>query len=300
MDIETALKGSRYTTSVGGTLTGRGGRFIIIDDPMKPQDGMSVAKRNTVKQWYDGTLYSRLDDKTNGSIIVIMQRLHVDDLVAHVLEKEDWVHLDLPAIAEIDEKFVLADGRCFRRSAGDILHPAREPKSVLESIKATIGTMNFSSQYLQQPVPEEGNLVKWPWFQRYDKDYLLTHPRDRIVQSWDTATSQSELADFSVCTTWYIMGNDYYLVDVFRKRLDYPELRKAVIDQACRFRPNIILIEKTVSGTPLLQELKKNPLTGMSRPIAITPKGDKVMRMSMQSATIEAGHVFIPEKASWL
>jgi len=300
LDLETTRKGSRYATSVGGTLTGRGGRFIIIDDAIKPQDGMSEVKRNTVKQWYSNTLYTRLDNKSEDVIILIMQRLHVDDLVAHVLEKEDWVHLNLPAIAKIDETFALTNGRIISRSVGDILHPEREPEAVLKDIKASIGTMNFSAQYLQQPVPEEGNLVKWSWFRSYDNDHLVIHPKYRIVQSWDTASSQSELADFSVCTTWIIAGKDYYLVDVFRKRLDYPDLRKAAIDQACRFRPHNILIEKTGSGIALLQELRKNSSAGMSYPIAIIPEGDKVMRMSMQSAIIEAGHVFIPEKAPWL
>jgi hypothetical protein len=97
------------STSVGGTLTGRGGDFIVIDDPMKPAEAMSEAKRAAVQEWYDGTLYSRLDDRTRGVIVLVMQRLHLDDLVGHVLGKEEWVHLDLPAIAEAPQRVRVAD-----------------------------------------------------------------------------------------------------------------------------------------------------------------------------------------------
>ena len=98
-EFETTANGYRLATSVGGTLTGRGGSILIIDDPIKPQEAMSATIRKSVNFWYDSTLYSRLDDKRNDVIIIIMQRVHADDLVSHVLEKEDWVHLNLPAIA---------------------------------------------------------------------------------------------------------------------------------------------------------------------------------------------------------
>jgi hypothetical protein len=94
-------------TSVGGVLTGRGADFIIIDDPLKPDEALSETQRNAVNEWYVHTLYSRLNDKRTGSIIIIMQRLHEDDLVGHVLEQEQWQHLRLPAIAEEDETHVI-------------------------------------------------------------------------------------------------------------------------------------------------------------------------------------------------
>lgn len=299
LDLETTHRGVRYATSVGGTLTGRGGSMIIIDDPLKPQEAMSAKQREVVRQWYDNTLYSRLDNKANDVIILVMQRLHVDDLVAHVLEKEHWVHLDLPAIADREESFILSDGRCYQRSEGGVLHPAREPLPVLKNIEQTVGSVNFSAQYLQQPVPEEGNLVRWAWFRHYD-DAPVFESQDQIVQSWDTASKATELSDYSVCTTWHIKGNKYYLLDVFRERLEYPALRHAVIEQAQRWKATTVLIEDSASGTSLIQDLRQMSAAGQPRPVAVKPKDDKVVRMSTQSARIEAGHVILPHKAPWL
>ncbi len=260
---------------------------------------MSATKRQSVKDWYDNTLFSRQDNKRDAVIILVMQRLHVDDLVAHVLEHEDWHHLNLPAIAESDEEFELSNGDRYTREPGEVLDQQREPRAVLDAIKNTIGTFNFSAQYQQQPIPEEGNLVRWPWFQFYDAKPAW-EARDEIVQSWDTASKASELADYSVCTTWQIKGHQYYLLDVCRKRLEYPELRKAIVEQAQKFKARTILIEDTASGTALIQDIRSLNAPGLDRPIAVKPDDDKVMRLSRQSAKIEAGSVYLPRKAPWL
>lgn len=296
-EFETTAKGYRLSTSVGGTLTGRGGNFLIIDDPIKPQEVLSDTKRKSVKQWYDSTLYSRLDDKRNDVIILIMQRVHVDDLAAHVLGKEDWVHLCLPAIAETPERFELDDGRIFTREAGEVLHQEREPMEVLEKAKANLGSFLFSAQYQQDPLPEGGNMVKWEWFNAYDE---LPPPADSvedIVQSWDTAMKAHDGSDFSACTTWAVRGNDYFLIDVYCERLDFPSLKRKVEELQTEFMARTILIEDKGSGTGLIQQLTSE---GKIRPIEIKPEGSKADRMATQSAIIEAGHVFIPEKTPWL
>src|SRR6188474_1520130 len=131
-EVMTTARGSRLATSVGGTLTGRGGNLLIIDDPLKPQDAHSQSARDSLKQWYSNTLLSRLDHKTDGAIIVVMQRLHPDDLVAHLLEQDGWTHLNLPAIAEEDALIPLGANRYHRRSTGDLLHPDRESQSALD------------------------------------------------------------------------------------------------------------------------------------------------------------------------
>ena len=125
-DLETTQKGKRYATSVGGSITGLGADIIIIDDPMKPEDSQSETIRKKINEWYDGTLYSRLNDKANGVIILIMQRLHVDDLVSHVKQKDDWVQINLPAIAEINQTIPLSNGNVIQRQVGELLHPERE------------------------------------------------------------------------------------------------------------------------------------------------------------------------------
>jgi len=203
-ELETTAKGFRLATSVGGPLTGRGGNLVIIDDPMKPSDAYSEPKRASVAQWYETTLLSRLDNKGEDVIIIVMQRLHVDDLVGYVLEQEgDWTHLNLPAIAETDEIIPIGGGRMHRRAIGEALHPAREPIAVLERLRTEMGSLAFAAQYQQTPLPLEGGLINWHWF----RTYQLTPQRqsgDLVVQSWDTASKAAETNDFSVCTTWLI------------------------------------------------------------------------------------------------
>lgn len=299
-EFMTTKRGYRLATSVGGTLTGRGGNYLIIDDPMKPDEAMSQTRRRQVADWYDNTLFSRLDDKQTGVIIVVMQRLHQDDLVGHLIGRDDsWHVLSLPAIAEMDEDILYSTWDWHTRKKGDLLDPEREPKRVLDELKRTLGTFNFSAQYQQQPIPEDGEIIKWEWFQTYE----TAPPRyanDRIVQSWDTASKGGELNDYSVCTTWLIKGDQFYLLDLFRKRLNYPELRRAVISQCELFRPNSILIEDKASGLALVQDFRSGELPGVGRPIAIEPEQDKVTRAASQSAVIEAGNVWLPAKASWL
>jgi len=156
LEFATTRGGNRLATSIGGTLTGRGGNLIVIDDPLKPQDAYSEAARENAKQWYSNTLLSRLDDKTKDAIIVVMQRLHLDDLVGHLLEQEGWTHLNLPAIAESEFRVPLGPGRYHLRRVGELLHPEREPREVLDEFKRSMGSLDFAAQYQQEPVAEGG------------------------------------------------------------------------------------------------------------------------------------------------
>ena len=120
-EVMTTARGFRLATSVGGTLTCRGGNLIIIDDPLKPQDAQSETARENGLQWYANTLLSRLDNKATDAIIIVMQRLHPEDLVGHVIEQDGWTHLDLPAIAEREEPIPLGNNRVHRRTVGSVL-----------------------------------------------------------------------------------------------------------------------------------------------------------------------------------
>src|ERR1700739_4646883 len=142
----TTRQGYRLAASTGGVLTGRGADFIVIDDPLKPEEALSKALRLACNEWFVHTLYSRLNDKRHGAIVLIMQRLHEDDLVGHVLAQEDWEILSFPAIAEADEVHrieTIWGPRCFRRRQGEALHPEREPLATLDHIRRTIGEYNF-------------------------------------------------------------------------------------------------------------------------------------------------------------
>src|SRR4029077_11941738 len=199
-ELVTTAGGSRYTTSIGGTLTGRGADLIIIDDPLKAEDAMSEPARRRVIDWYGGSLVSRLNNKEKGSIVAVMQRLHEDDLAGHLIGQGGWHHLDLPAIAVEDSEIEVGRGKRFVRRVGDVLHANRENREVLSQIKAEIGSLMFSAQYQQRPVPLEGNLIKREWFRYYDVP-PQKEACDRIVQSWDTAAMTGQANDYSVCTT---------------------------------------------------------------------------------------------------
>jgi predicted phage terminase large subunit-like protein len=295
-EIELTARGFRFATSVGGTLTGRGGDMVIIDDPLKPDDAYSETKRNACNEWYKNTLLSRLDDKRTGAIIIVMQRIHIDDLAGFVTSQSDqWEVLNLPAVAEIDEVIPISDTKVHRRRVGEALSPVREPLSVLEDLKAQLGSDAFSAQYQQMPVPPGGAMIKRHWIKRYVE--LPPRERSLILQSWDTASKGGPQNDFSVCTTWFISRDwRWYLIDVWRKRVDYPELKAAVRTLAFRHAANRVLVEDAGAGISLVQEL----LGEVNGILAVKPDRDKIIRMSVISAKFESGLVFLPERASWL
>jgi len=297
-EFATTEGGFRLATSIGGVLTGRGADFIIIDDPLKPDEAVSDVRRKAVNDWFDQSLVSRLNDKRQGCIVLIMQRLHEDDLVGHVLEQGGWKLLRFPAIAEEHELYTIETPygtRVFQRHAGEALHPEREPVEVLQRLRTTLGEYNFAGQYQQAPAPLGGGMVKREWLKTYTERTLPKF--DYVLQSWDTANSPSELSDYSVCTTWGVEGQHLYLTHVLRKHLSYPELKRAVQEQAQAFHARTVLIENKASGIQLIQELTFD-LPFSIRPYQ--PSMDKVMRMNSVTTVMENGFVYLPDKAFWL
>ena len=296
-EIELTARGFRLATSVGGTLTGRGGDIIVIDDPLKPDDALSETKRSAANQWFMNTLLSRLDDKRTGAIVIVMQRVHVDDLTGFLLAQSDeWEVLSLPAIAECDEAIPLSNDRMHLRKSGEALSPEREPLDVLDALKLQIGSDAFSAQYQQAPAPPGGAMVKRHWVKRYSE---LPPASERLftLQSWDTASKGGPDNDWSVCTTWIVSRKKlWYLVDVWRQRVDYPTLKASVQTLAKKWAARRVLVEDAGAGTSLVQELRGR----VSGIIAVKPNGDKVSRMAVASAKFEAGQVLLPERASWL
>lgn len=294
-ELMTTLRGGRKAVTVGGPATGFGADILIVDDLLKAAEFSSPAAREAANDHYDNTLFSRLDDKGKGRIIVIQQRLHEDDLVGHLLEKGGWVHLNLPAIAAQDEVFDLADGSRHIRRMGDVLFPQREPRDVLAEIERGIGAMNFSAQYLQDPTPPGGNWVKWEWFRPHEPG----RPREAyrmIVQSWDTASAAGPENDYSVCITAGYRDSGWDLLDIVRRRCEYPELRGLVVAQLRRWRADKVLVEHAGSGISLVAELHRihpqirryNPLQG------------KEARLNAVSGLLSDGVVRVPHAAPWL
>jgi len=301
LEVETTRQGARKAVSLGGPVTSFGADIIIIDDIMKAADARSPQMREQVKSYFDDTLYSRLNDKAEGTIIVIQQRLHEDDLVGYLLEKGGWTHINLPAIAEEQQSFPLSFGRSWSRNKDDILAPALATRQQLEETRRTIGDATFSAQYQQNPTPPGGNRIRWEWFPTYDK--MLPRNRYRfVVQSIDTALSEEPGADYSVCMTFGLSAdNEWDLLDVDRRRLSFPDLLDAVKANFRRWRADKVIVEAAGSGTSLVQTLRRDQASGMAGKIHFyKPIDSKEVRVEVQSARLRSNCVALPAKAPWL
>ena len=297
-DLFTTQRGYRRSTSINATLTGLGGDCFVIDDPQKPVDAQSDTLRNNLTQWFSNTLRSRLDNKETGVIIVVMQRVHMQDLSGYLLEQPDeWQTLRLPAIAEEDERIRTGLDTYHVRSAGEALHPERESLAALEKLRAELGSDVFAAQYQQAPVPPGGGMIRREWLRYYD-ELPERNYRSKIIQSWDTAAKNGTQNDWSVCTTWLVIDREfYYLLDLTRGRYEYPRLRDTAAELAARFKPETILIEDASTGTALAQDLKRME-HWMTRLVKV--EHDKVGRVYVQQSKFEAGKVLLPRNARFL
>ena len=295
LELKTTRGGSRRAVSVGGTVTGFGAHFIILDDCMKAEDARSEAERQKLFNWYDSTISTRLNNPNKGVIISIQQRLHEYDLPAYLKDK-GFETLSLPAIAEKDEVIAIGPDCCWHRKVGDLLDPERQSLELLEMERRTKGPQVFSAQYQQNPVTPEGNMIRLEWFKRYEtaQDRSSYH---MVVQSWDTAVTDTPQSDWSVCTTWGFKDTRWYLLDVHRARLEYPKLKSKVIQLYREWKPEKVLIEDANSGKSLYQEFKAQ---GPFKPMMISPRGDKVERVNGCLGEVEGGHILLPEDAPWL
>jgi len=301
-DFETTRGGGRLATSIGGTLTGRGGDIIILDDVIKPSDANSETARTKVNEWFSSTLSSRLDNKKTGSIICVMQRVHEHDLCGMLMEQGGWDCLSIPAIAIEDESLILSRGGVHHRREGDLLHPEREPMDVLDDLKRSMGSYAFEAQYQQQPMPSDGNLYKADWLRITGKgsDEGQDQSKGQIVQSWDTAIKTGGANDFSVCITARIWRNDIHIIDVWRGRVEFPDLLKKTKALARQFEARTMLIEDKASGQQLIQSLRASQDPGLPNPIARNPEVDKLTRAAGVSSMVEAGQLYLPEEGHWV
>ena len=296
-EVVTTQHGFRLATSIDGTLTGRGGDIVIIDDPLKPIDALSDPKRERVNDFYYNTALSRLDDKKTGAIIVVAQRLHMDDLPGTLLRNSpnEWTVLSCPAIAEQEEKIQIGENKYHVRRVGDLLHAEREPQHIIDELRAQLGPDTFAAQYQQAPIPAGGVMIKREWVQRYDQLPERESSSD-VFQSWDTASKDGEQNDYSVCTTWLRHDYKYYLIHVLRGRFDFPTLKALAISHADMHKPNTILVEDAGIGDGLVKELQN---AGQSA-VGVKPEHNKRTRMSIQSGKFASGQVFFPYDAPWL
>ena len=254
--FNTTASGAYFAVGRGGPITGRGANLLLIDDPIKDrEEANSETIRRALHEWYASVAYTRL--MPGGAIIIIQTRWHEDDLAGWLLREhanEKWDVLSLPAIAEQDESF---------RKEGEPLWPEKFPLPDLENIRALTGGRVWASLYQQRPAAAEGVIFKRDWWQFFSPP--LTVKLDQIVQSWDTAFKKGTENDFSVCTTWGVTSDGYYLLHVWRERVEFPELKRVLTSLAEEWKPNAILVEDRASGQSLIQELK------LSTPLPLIP-----------------------------
>jgi predicted phage terminase large subunit-like protein len=328
----TSQFGFRFAVSVGGSITGEGGDYLIIDDPHNPTHIHSRRQREKVKAWYEQTFATRLNDKKKGAIILVMQRLHEGDLAGHLLaQSKRWQQLKLPAIAQEEQVFEV-NGKAYIYRPGEVLHRAREEAEELDYIQEELGSHNFAAQYLQEPVSNASSLIKSEdimyhtisnWKLANDEGFLGGEARrtgvykrvhedsstesttkspsvvefDFIVQSWDTAIKVSSSNDYTVCTTWGVKENRYFLIDMLRSKFEYSELKRTIIEQAAKYRTNMVIIEDKASGQSIIQDLAIETNIHIKK---YRPVKDKVTRFAATIPYFESGRILVPENAPWL
>jgi predicted phage terminase large subunit-like protein len=293
-EIVTTKRGKRIATSIDGTLTGLGGNLIIIDDPLKLSDAMSEAVRARVIDWYRSTLLSRADDKKTARIVLVMQRVHQDDLAGYLQEQGGFEVLNLPAIAQRNETYFLGDGRTYDRQKGELLHPEQEPADVLAELKREMGPIAFSAQYQQSPIPPGGTIIKRKWLTTYDK--IDRQPGDRIIMSWDIALSEAETGDYSAGVVLLRRNEIFYILEVVRGRFPFDALKRKVMEVKQRYGSSTLLIEDSPISHGLIQSLREQSINVTK----YKPDTDKRARVIAQTDLFAGGSVRLPQRAGWL
>lgn len=294
--FSTTQGGNYFGAGVGGPMTGRGGHIVVIDDPHKNREEVeSAGQRQALHDWYDSVAFTRLAPM--GAIVIVATRWHVDDLTGYVLRTkphENWVVLSLPAI--LDEKAADFIGA----TPGGALWPERYPIDVLEEYKRSMPPRDWASLYMQSPFIEGGNIIKRPQIKEWDRP--KPPECNLILASFDTAFSAKDTADFSACTVWGTFDDEQtneqnvILLEAKQKRVEFPELRRWIIDVYERHKPDMVLIENKASGQSLLQELRR-----MSVPVVPFNPGrvDKVSRLHSITPLFENGKVWAPMQKEW-
>lgn len=269
--------GGYIAAGVGGPITGRGAHVLLIEDPVKNrQEAESEITREQLWDWYTSTAYTRLEGR--GVVILIMTRWHEDDLAGRLIQKGkedgDRFHVvRLPAISD-----------------GKALWPEKYNETTLDGIRKVIGPRDFGALYQQNPVPNEGNTFKAAWFKNFGKP-PRDPPRWFVCQSIDTSLKGGVGHDPSVIATWATDFTSYYLLDVWRDRVEYPDLRRAVLQRAAQWSPHAVYIEDAANGQPLIQELRRNSRLPI---IPINPRGGKEIRADSIAPIFESGNVVLP------
>jgi predicted phage terminase large subunit-like protein len=293
-EFETTKRGSRLATSVGGTLTGRGGEVLIVDDPIKANDAESEVARKAAIEWFRNTALSRLDDPAESLVYVAMQRLHVDDL-SGILIEQGWPSLVLPAIAVEAADYAIAEDEVHHRPAGELLQPERDSPEAIDELKREIGSRVFAAQYQQNPTPPDGNMIKAAWLGRYDR-VPERNSFQRVVLSCDPAGKAGAHNDYTAITIVGVQNQALHVLHVSRGHWLVTQMRDQIIELAARWAVDLVIVEDTSSGIGLIQLLQEQSRLNV---VGRKPDTDKETRMSRQQGRFEAGRILLPNEARY-
>ncbi len=289
-DFENEQMGHMMTTSTDGTITGKGGDIIVIDDPQNPKMAESEAERKAANDHYSKTLVTRLNDKKKGAIVLLQQRLHKDDTTGLVLQEGTWQHLDVQAQAEKRRVYIFPvtkEKKVVEKD--DFLQEEREGAAEFKAMQRSMGTRAHSAQYQQRPASETGNIWQRRWWKFYK---VLPGGFDVQIQSWDATFKETPGGSYVVGQCWGLRGSQKYLLAQTRARMDYPSTKRAIQSMTALWpRALAKLVEDKANGSALISDLCAT-IPGM---IPVQPVGDKVVRANAVAPTIEAGDVWLPD-----
>jgi len=305
-EFQNTAKGYMMSSSVGASITGAGGDYIVIDDPLDPKQALSDIQRDTANRWIDQTISTRLNDKRRGVIVLIMQRLHERDVTGHLLSKKDdtgvpdWHHVSVPAEAtkKTTIQFPVSKTKV-ERNTDDLLWPQKEDREILDRQKRAMGSYAYAGQYQQSPAPLEGGLFKKQWWRFYQPSLLPQESVEQLVQSWDMSFKSAQDNSFVVGQVWARVGVNRFLLDQVRFHGDFPKTVQAVVGMKHKWpHSTAILIEDKANGPAVISTLNST-IQGI---IAITPKGSKEARAAAVSYQVEAGNIQLPnpEDCPWV
>jgi predicted phage terminase large subunit-like protein len=297
-DQRTTQGGYRFTTSIGGTLTGLGADVVILDDPLKATDAASQSARDTAYEWLKEGAMTRFDDPARGAVIVVMQRLHQDDVIGRLKAEGGWTVLELPAEAPTPLTFATGRGRSVSLKPGDILFPERFSEEILAERRRELGEAAYAAQYLQRPTPPGGHLFKLKHCPRFD---LSANRRvdqyEGVVLSLDPGVSTAPTADFTALTIWGVRGDGLFLLHAARGRWDFATQLATL--RKYRERVQALLIERSHAGIMLIDQLVRESGSD-AKLIGFTPRLEKTVRAEYAAGFMEKRRIHLPEAAPWL
>lgn len=289
--------GYRIATSVGGTGTGEGGDYIVVDDPMKATEAESEVMRQNVIDWWDNEMSTRGNNPATYRKVIIMQRLHQNDLAGHCIKQGGYEVLRLPAEFDSKPSITSIGWEDPRREKGELLWPERFTKETLDALKKPLGTRGVASQLQQDPKASEDGLFKRKNWKFY-KELPARGQWKRIFCFWDTAQKPGISNDYSVGAVWIETASGYYLADLIRDKLEYPQLKIAIKNLHAKWSSTGVQIEDKASGISLIQDLRQETTLPI---IAYDPgQKDKQVRAAAATPTVEAGNCYLPEGAPWV